>query len=510
MLRLQAQTDKAIRGASKSVKGLNAQLAAASKTAKTFAGAVGISVGVGAIKQFASAIKQTVDQADDMQDLADKIGITAENLQELQYQAKVTGSNTEDMNAALDQFTKRIGEAAQGGGPLKKILEDHSIALRDQAGALRPITDLLADYADAIKNAGSDAERLALAQEAFKNTDMASVFRNGAAGIKQMGDEAHRTSQIISNETIKALADIKPELDRLEGNWTVAWANITLLTLSALEKIGQAEHAILDPVIQAVKDLQSGQAGRDIAAGHLKHLRDLQKAGQLPGVVLPFPGKEKDDLVLPSAKSRAQFFPGKAADDLVLKVVPAVKALTEATNEATTARGASSAAIADETEKLAAQVPVIGQTTDAQQLLIDRMDELRNAAGGALDAFAQSIQAGEGPLKALKAALEDVLQTIVRIAEQQAITRLFGAFGTTGGGFLGNIFGGGTLAAPALATAGGGRSRGGGQAVNVHITASPSPLLDLKITKAMRAAEDRAVARGPAVASNNNRRFATP
>jgi hypothetical protein len=507
MVRMQRQTEKAIRGASKSVKGLNAQLASASKVAKGFAGAFGVGIGVGAFKQFASAIAQTVGQADDMQDLADKIGITAEKLQELQYQAKVTGSSAEDMAAALDQFTKRIGEAAQGGGPLKKVLEQQNIALRDQAGNLRPITDLLNDYADAIKNAGSDAERLALAQDAFRNTDMASVFRNGAAGIREMGNEAHRTSQIISNETTKALADIKPELDRLEGAWSVAWANIALMTLSALEKIGQAEHAILDPVIKAVNDLRSGQAGRDIAAAHLQHLRSLQKSGQLPGVVLPFPGKEKDDLALPSSSSKSRaLFPGKAADDLIIKIVPAVKALTEATEEATDARIQSAGAIADETESLSAQLPVIGQQNAAQDQLIERLDAIRDASGSALDAFAQSIANSEGPLAALKASLVDLLQTIIRIGEQQAIMQLFGAAGTSGGGILGPIVSAVTgRVAPAMATA---TRAGGAQLVNVNVTASP--LLHATVNNGARQAEERAISRGPAVARNNSRRYATP
>jgi hypothetical protein len=488
MLRMQSQTDKAIRGASKSVKGLNAQLASAGKTAKSFAGAFGVGLGVGAFKQFASAITATVGQADDLQDLADKIGITAENLQELQYQAKVTGSNTEDMNAALDQFTKRIGEAASGSGALLKILKDHNIELRDQAGQLRPINDLLADYAEVIRTAGSDAERLALAQAAFKNTDMASVFRNGAAGIREMGDEAHRTSQVLSNETVKALADIQPELDRLEGAWNVAWANITLLTLNALTKIGQAEHAILDPVLAAIDHIKSG-------AGTIE---GAKAAGAAAGRRIGGAGTN------PNANSRINNAFGSPAPSSSPAFTPfdfsilekRFNSYTGSINQNTAARTRATAAIGAETESLSEQNVVLVHNDEAQQQLIEKLDTIRDAAGSALDAFAQSIANSEGPLKAMKAALQDILQTILRIAEQQVIAQLFGKFGTA-------ALGGLTI--PGLSLGGAG---GNAQAVNVHVTASPE--FNVKIAQSSRAAEGRAIARGPARARDNQQRYAVP
>ena len=59
--------------------------------------------------------------------------------------------------------------------------------------------------------------------------------------------------------------------------------------------------------------------------------------------------------------------------------------------------------------------------------------------------------------------------------------------------------------------AGAGAAGGGGRhTVDVKVSAAPSPLLDLSIKTSARAAEERAVSRGPAVARANNQRFATP
>lgn len=500
MVRLQKQTDVAIRGAGKSIKGLNAQLASAASSARTFARAFGAGIIAGGVAEIPSALKAMVSEVSALGDQADQIGITAEKLQELNFQAEQAGSSAEVMGEGLEKFSKNLAEARRGSGELFKVLKAGGVTLEELA--TMDVNEALTRFVDIIGKAADASDRARLAAIGFGRggQELGETFRGGSAEVQKFADQAHRLAQIISNETVKSAQD-------LDDKFAIVTGTISTLVKTEAVRFFQDISNEIDRITGLIQSLQNmaHQAGQDIASGHLQHLRDLQKAGQLPGGMVPFPGKEKDDLVLPSPKSRAQFFPGKAKDDLVITLVPAVKELTKATEEYTGASTRSAAATNDETESLSAQLPVIGQATDAQQQLIDRMDELRNAAGGALDAFAQSIQAGEGPLKALKAALEDVLQTIIRIAEQKFITSLFGAFGTAG---FGAAFGG--LSAPALAVAGGGQTRGGGGQMNVHITASPSPLLDLKITKAMRAAEDRAVARGPAVASNNNRRFATP
>lgn len=78
---------------------------------------------------------------------------------------------------------------------------------------------------------------------------------------------------------------------------------------------------------------------------------------------------------------------------------------------------------------------------EANQRLIDSLDQLRSASESALSAFNSELQEGEGFADALNAALKNVLQSIIRIAEQQAIAALFGQTGTAGGGLFGGLFG---------------------------------------------------------------------
>ena len=131
------------------------------------------------------------------------------------------------------------------------------------------------------------------------------------------------------------------------------------------------------------------------------------------------------------------------------------------------------------------------------------MDTLRDAAGSAMDSFAQSLANAEGPLEALKAGLVDILQTIIRIAEQQAITRLFGASGTAGGGSSGILQRFVRPASAAWRRPRPPRRPVDERAYHRRAVAAAQP----DITKSAQAAEERAIARGPVVARNNSLRY---
>lgn len=105
-------------------------------------------------------------------------------------------------------------------------------------------------------------------------------------------------------------------------------------------------------------------------------------------------------------------------------------------------RQAGAAASEEQKQRITDLVTAIEAEEAAQQALVDRMDTIRDAAGGALSSFNSSLQQGTGLVGALDSALESVLSTLSRIVEQAIISGLFGQAGTPGGGILSAIAGG--------------------------------------------------------------------
>ena len=569
MLRLQQTTDKAIRGASKSITALDKSLKNASKTAQAtglaFAKVFGGAFVISGLAQIPGALRDIVKNVADMGDLAERIGITTDALQELSFQARQAGSSTEEMAAGLEQFSKRVGEASQGSGDLFKLFQANNVALRDAAGNLRPINELLAEFANLLQGASSEAERAAIAVDGFgkAGAPLGLVFQDGAGGIALAAQKAHELSQVINSELFPTARDLDDEFDQLTGaigNFIQTEVLIFIRDLvaglnslsdaaqfvkDAYTTSSQEARARLEEINVKVKELQA-QIAQDTEFGidtefASKRLASLLRQAQELRAQL---AQEYDPLTsiktpgsIPSSPIRPTILPPKpppggggrggggrdsAADAVkrekenVTELIAELERERELIGSTDVERRISNelreaGAVATEAQKarIIELITAIEAEEAAQERLIAILDEVRSAADSALGSFVQELIEAKSPLDALKAGLVDVLNTIIRIAQQQAIVGLFGASGGVGGGIFGNIFKGLT-GAPNVTSVAPATRQSSGQAVAVHITATPSPLLHLTIDQKSAAAEERAIARGPAVARNNNLRYAVP
>jgi hypothetical protein len=123
--------------------------------------------GVATVGGLAALTDRSITAADAIGKTADKIGVGVEALQELRFAAKASGVEQQTLDMALQRFTRRAAEAANGTGEAKDALAAMGIALRDQSGNLRRSGDLLGDVANAFAKIEDPAERVRLAFKLF-------------------------------------------------------------------------------------------------------------------------------------------------------------------------------------------------------------------------------------------------------------------------------------------------------------------------------------------------------
>ena len=131
--------------ASGGLKGLGRQAELLRTGIRTLGGAL---IGAATVGGLGALIDRSISAADAIGKTADKIGVGVEALLELRFAAKASGVEQQTLDMALQRFTRRAAEAAQGTGEAKDALAQMGIALRDQSGNLRRSEDLLADVAD--------------------------------------------------------------------------------------------------------------------------------------------------------------------------------------------------------------------------------------------------------------------------------------------------------------------------------------------------------------------------
>jgi hypothetical protein len=211
-------------------------------------------IGVGLSAQaLTNTITQSLQLAETMVDTADRVGFTVEQLQELRFAADQNGSSARTLDMALQRFSRRTGEAAQGTGELRQTIVDLGIELRNSDGTMRTSHEVLLDYADAIQRAESDQEALRLAFKAFdsEGAQLVTLMRQGRDGIAEFAGRARDASQVMDEglarnaaEANRALREMRMEID---GKLNTAVAE----NAEAIRGMGEALGAVAAAAVEA-------------------------------------------------------------------------------------------------------------------------------------------------------------------------------------------------------------------------------------------------------------------
>ena len=206
---------------------------ATAKGVNSALGAIGVGFSVAAIT---SQIDRVIDKFARLQDTANKLDLQVEQLQELRFMMEEVGGTSSQLDMAIQRFSRRLAEAANGTGELLPILEKYGIAVKDAEGRTRDSADVLADLADATKNASSSNEQLLIAFKAFdsEGVQFVEVLRGGSEGMDAMAQKAHELGLVLDQETSEELAEARRTLDRFGEQTDIATAKLIRIGEAAL------------------------------------------------------------------------------------------------------------------------------------------------------------------------------------------------------------------------------------------------------------------------------------
>lgn len=188
-------------------------------------------------------------QADNIGKVADKVGLTTSELQELRFAAELVNVATTALDMGMQRFSRRLGEAAQGMGELKGIAEQYDIQLRDSNGQMRSNIDVLNDFADVIQNAESEQEQLRIAFKLFDSEGAAVVnmLKGGSAALTTMRTKAQELGIVVEEDLIRNASRAQDELKTLSA---VIGAQLTIAVASLAPEIAAAATAMTEFVIE--------------------------------------------------------------------------------------------------------------------------------------------------------------------------------------------------------------------------------------------------------------------
>jgi hypothetical protein len=168
--------------------------AAAAQATQSIAGVIGSvrSLGqtllAGAVVQgIGSFINGMIETGSELADTSAQMGISATELTEWRFAARLAGVDAGQLNQALG----RTALAAQHGSPVLRRL---GVQTRDAGGELRRASDIFEDAGVAIGALSNETERSAFATQLFGQSgrQLIPLFRSGRNGVRELRAEVRR------------------------------------------------------------------------------------------------------------------------------------------------------------------------------------------------------------------------------------------------------------------------------------------------------------------------------
>tara|TARA_R110000744_G_scaffold327575_2_gene433275 strand:+ start:784 stop:2619 length:1836 start_codon:yes stop_codon:yes gene_type:complete len=188
-------------------------------------------VGVAGVAGFGYLVKSSLNSADALAKTSAKIGTTTEALSKLRYAASLTGVEANTLDMAMQRFTRRTAEAAQGTGEAKSAIAELGLDARKLQQI--PLDEQMKKLAGAFGNVESDADKLRIAFKLFDSEGAALVntLALGEEGLEAMFGRAKALGIVMSGEAAKgaenandALSDLLFIVKGLKDQFAVALA----------------------------------------------------------------------------------------------------------------------------------------------------------------------------------------------------------------------------------------------------------------------------------------------
>ena len=181
--------------------------------------------------------------SDEIFENSEKLGISTTKYQEFQYIAGQIGTDVETIAKSFSKVTNAIGEADKEGSAMSQTFKTLGVNVRDSNGNLRDSEDVFTDLIISLGNMTNETERDILAQDLFGKSfqELTPLIGLTADEMAKLTLEAHESGAVMSEESIKGLADFNDQIqgikDGLLGTLGTFAAELLPVFAPALDKL---------------------------------------------------------------------------------------------------------------------------------------------------------------------------------------------------------------------------------------------------------------------------------
>ena len=248
--------------------GLDRGLQSATASLDRFAKQTGsVLAGAFAFDKLISGFSSAIEKGDQLQDIAEKFGVSASKLQMLGNAASVFGSGLDQVSAGLNKLSlaqQKAVSGEDGADALVATFAEVGISLEElrSMGA----EDIFLRIADSFASGANDGRQFVIVNELLgkAQTDLIKVLNQGSSAIIEQGNAIG----VFSDDTISSLSELSDQIKVLQNNMTMGFGNVA---------------ALLNPFIKGLQDalelaVMLGMAVKEAASGNIAGAKEIVKS----------------------------------------------------------------------------------------------------------------------------------------------------------------------------------------------------------------------------------------
>lgn len=178
-------------------------------------GAAATTAGAGLLATANSAAKA----ADEIDKGSDRMGVSTQAYQEMEYWASQNGVAQEQMEKAVGRLNQRMGMAASGNEKYADALEAVGVNMEDVTNGSITTEDAFATSLQTLSNVTNENEKAALATELFGTKlarDLLPALNDGSLSFEEAKQKAQEMGLVMSEDAIDAGVKFQDSMDNVK------------------------------------------------------------------------------------------------------------------------------------------------------------------------------------------------------------------------------------------------------------------------------------------------------
>ena len=239
--------------------GFDRGLATAQSSVTRFAKTTGTLIaGAFAFDKIIAGFSSAIEKGDQLQDIAEKFGISASKLQLLGNAASVFGSGIDQVSAGLNKLSLAQQKALAGDNGLAGTFAEVGISL-DELRSMQP-EDILLKISDSFAKGANEGRQFIIVNELLgkAQTDLIKVLNQGSATIIEQGESIG----VYTDQQIASLSALSDSLKGFQNLVTIVFGVTATAIMDAVE--AYARFAAIRPLIKFFDQTKpgSGKSGK--------------------------------------------------------------------------------------------------------------------------------------------------------------------------------------------------------------------------------------------------------